>query len=97
VDLAPIRALAEAPARRRERTTAPGPGWEIAGLTRETTSLLRDLAERSLEALGVTADEAGIADEMQRHLQKIAAGLTSGARMEHQLRDVLRAAIAEYD
>lgn len=97
VDLAPIRALAEAPARRREPSRPAPPAREIAGLTRETLGLLRDLAERSLEALGVSADEAGIAAEMQRHLRIIAPGLTSGARMEQQLRDVLRAAIAEYD
>jgi hypothetical protein len=97
VDLAPIRALAEAPARRRERAATTPPAREITGLTRETTALLRDLAERSLEALGVSADDEGIADEMQRHLQKIAPGLTSGARMEQQLREVLRVAIAEYD
>jgi len=97
VELAPIRALAEASPRRRERASASPPQREIAGLTRETTGLLRDLAERSLNALGVTGGEADIADEMQRHLRMIAPGLSSGPRMEHQLRDVLRAAIAEYD
>lgn len=97
VELAPIRALAEAPARRRERARALPPEREIAGLTRETTRLLRDLAERSLDALGVTGGEADVTDEMQRHLRMIAPGLSSGPRMEHQLRDVLKAAIAEYD
>lgn len=96
VELAPIRALAEAPARRRERAPTQAQR-EIPGLTRETTRLLRDLAERSLEALGVTGGEADITNEMQRHLRMIAPGLSSGPRMEHQLRDVLRAAIAEYD
>jgi len=97
VELAPIRALAEVPARRRERAATSPAQREISGLTRETTRLLRDLAERSLEALGVTGGEADIADEMQRHLKVIAPGLSSGPRMEQQLRDVLRAAIAEYD
>ena len=96
VELAPIRALAEAPARRRERGST-APTRTIGGLNRETTGLLRDLAERSLDALGVTGDEARVADEMQRHLRIIAPGLGSGARMEQQLREVLRAAIAEYD
>lgn len=95
VELAPLRALTEAPARRRERL--PSPAREIQGLTRETTTLLRDLAERSLESLGFIGDEASIADEMQRQLRFIAPGLVSGPRMEQQLRDVLRAAIAEYD
>lgn len=96
VELAPLRALVEAPARRRE-TRAVRPAQEILGLSRETTGLLRDLAERSLDALGVASDETRIADEMQRHLRIIAPSLTSGPRMEQQLREVLRAAIAEYD
>ena len=97
VELAPLRALAEAPARRREPPRRPNMEQQIAGLTSETTQLLRDLAERSLDALGVASDERRVADEMQRHLRFIAPGLTSGSRMEQQLRDVLRAAIAEYD
>lgn len=97
VELASIRALAEAGSRRRERPAQSPASREIPGLTRETTGLLRDLAERSLDALGVTGNEARIADEMQRHLRTIAPGLSSGPRMEQQLREVLRAAIAEYD
>lgn len=97
VELAPIRALSEAPKRRRERAPPRSVRQEISGLTRETNSLLRDLAERSLDALGVAYDDAGIADEMQRQLGMIAPGLTPGTRKEHQLREVLRAAIAEYD
>ena len=97
VELAPVRSLADAPARRRERAAPPPSAAEIHGLSRETTGLLRDLAERSLNALGVVGDEKSIADEMHHQLRVIAPGLTEGARMEQQLRDVLRAAIAEYD
>jgi len=97
VELAPLRALSDAPHRRREPRASAETGLEIHGLTRETTGLLRDLAERSLDALGVAPDEARIADEMHRQLRVIAPGLSSGPRMEQQLRDVLRAAIAEYD
>jgi hypothetical protein len=97
VELAPIRALSEAPKRRRERESSTAASPEISGLTRDTNALLRDLAERALDALGVAYDDAGIADEMQRQLRIIAPGLSSGSRMEQQLREVLRAAIAEYD
>jgi hypothetical protein len=97
VELAPLRALAEVPKRRRERGSRNVATRDISGLTRETNALLQDLAERSLDALGVTYDDAGIADEMQRQLRVIAPGLTAGPRMEQQLREVLRSAIAEYD
>lgn len=97
VELAPLRALAEAPARRRERPQAQPLATDLHGLTRATMALLRDLAERSLDMLGVQGSEAQVVDEMHRHLRKIAPGLSSGPRMEDELRDALRTAIAEYD
>ena len=69
----------------------------IEGLHGDTVALLRDLAERSLDALGVAASDRRIADEMQRHLAKIAPALPGGARMEEHLRSALRSAIADYD
>ena len=96
VALAPLRTLAEAPVRQRDRRPAPKAA-EIHGLSSETTALLRDLAERSLHALGVVPDERAIEDEMHRHLRLIAPGLTAGAGMEKQLRDAIRAMIADYD
>lgn len=96
VELAPLRTLSEAPRRGRDRRTAP-PAAEIHGLSGETTSLLRDLAERSLDALGVTGDDRAIEDEMHRHLRILAPGLPSGAGMETQLRAAIRAMIADYD
>jgi hypothetical protein len=96
VELAPLRALAEAPARRRDRSTVRD-GPEIHGLSRETTALLRDLAERSLDSLGVTANARNIDDEMYRHLRALAPGLPAGTAMEKQLCDAIRAMIAEYD
>ena len=97
VELAPLRSLSEAPARRRDRAEAVPATQMIQGLDRETVALLRDLAERSLDALGVAASDRRIADEMQRYLSKIAPALPAGARMEDHLRSALRAAIAEYD
>lgn len=97
VQLAPVRSLVDSPLRRRERERTPAPGVELPGLTRETTDLLRALAECSLEALGVSADERTVADEMHRHLKVIAPAVPGGIHMEDELRSALRAAIAEYD
>jgi hypothetical protein len=96
VELAPLRTLAEAPPRRRDRRAAPEP-TAIHGLSPETTVLLRDLAERSLDSLGVTADAAAIEDEMHRHLRLLAPGLSGRAAVDDQLRAAIRAMIAEYD
>ena len=96
VELAPLRALAEAPARRRDRSR-PREVAEIHGLSRETTALLRDLAERSLDSLGVATDDRAIRDEMHRHLRLLAPGLTAGSGQEQQLREAIRALIADYD
>lgn len=97
IQMAPIRALVEAPRRRREHQRRPEPRATITGLSADSVRLLRDLAERSLDALGVDATDTRLADEMQRHLRVIAPSLPGGERMELQLRTVLRAAIAEYD
>jgi hypothetical protein len=97
VRLAPLRTLFEAPARRGEAARTDAAAIEIHGLTRETTALLHDLAERSLDALGVAADDARTSDEMHRHLRMMAPALAPGPDMEEQLRAALRAAMSEYD
>jgi hypothetical protein len=96
VELAPLRALVDAPARRREPPRTPAV-TNIQGLSQDTVRLLRDLAARSLDALGVSHTEPRIADEVGRHLRAIVPGLSAGDQMEEQLRTALRAAIAEYD
>jgi hypothetical protein len=98
VELAPIRALSDAPLRKREPATLlPQSSPDIHGLGRDTKGLLRDLAERSLDELGIASDEARISDEMQRQLRLLVPALTAGPGMEEQLRAALRAAIADYD
>lgn len=97
VQLAPLRALMEAPARNRDRHASSAPRVEIHGLTKETVDLLRQLAERSLDVLGVSHDEATVGDEMHRHLSAIAPALPSTGRSEEQLRSALRAAMRAYD
>jgi hypothetical protein len=97
VQMAPIRALVEAPARRRERPQTGASPVTLEGLSHDTIQLLRDLAERSLNSLGVAATDHGLTDEMHRHLRLILPSLSGGERMEAQLRAALKSAMAEYD
>lgn len=97
IELAPLRALAEAIPRKRDRGALRSNPSDVHGLSSESNALLRALAERSLDALGVTHAESRIADEMQRQLKGIVPGLRGGVQMEGDLNAALRAAIAEYD
>ena len=96
VELASLRALTDAPRRRREEPSRPHER-DIQGLGAESIRLLRDLAERSLDALGVQINDTRVRDEMHRQLSALAPGLSSGPRLERRLQEALRAAIAEYD
>jgi hypothetical protein len=95
VALAPLRALSEAAARRRDPRRNQ-PAFAFEGLSTGTVSLLRDLAERSLDSLGVNGDDDRIRDEMHRHLRVLAPALVGG-NVDEDLQAVLRRAIAEYD
>jgi hypothetical protein len=95
VTLAPLRALSEAAARRRDPQRAP-PAFAFEGLSPDAISLLRVLAERSLDSLGVQPHDDRIRDEMHRQLRVLAPGL-GGTSVEHELLAVLRRALAEYD
>ena len=95
VTLAPLRALAEVAARRRE-PREDQTVFQFEGLSSDTLSLLRDLAERSLDSLGVEPEGARVQDEMHRYLRVLAPGLGAG-HLDHDLQAVLRRAIAEYD
>jgi hypothetical protein len=97
VQIAPIRAMVEAPPRRRERQRESDTSRILEGLSPEIVRLLRDLAERSLDALGVAATERRLVDEMQRHLRYIVPSLPGGEQMEPTLKAALQSALAEYD
>lgn len=99
VTLAPLRSLAEAAPRRRDPLahTPAGPSLRFHGLSQETLVLLRDLAERSLDTIGVDPDGARVTDEMHRYLRVLSPGLPGGDGMESALRSALRAALAEHD
>lgn len=92
VQLAPIRTLLESSA----ATAITRPALSVAGLDRQTNELLRELAERSLDALGVTATAARVEDEMHRHLRTLVPAI-SGPEVEASLRQAIRTALSEYD
>jgi hypothetical protein len=100
VTLAPVRELWDAAKRRRPAEAPPPPPEPSAleALDGETRALLRQLAERSLEMLGVRGDrDAFVAGEMLRQFGALAASLPQGPRRDERLRDALRLALEQYD
>jgi hypothetical protein len=100
VTLAPVRALFEAPRRRRER----GPMAELplpetlAALDEETQVQLRELALVSLEALGVRSPtHTQIEDEMQRQFAALASSIVDNDDREALLQQAMMRAKEEYD
>ncbi|SRR5881394_1027750 len=96
VQLAPLRAMLEAPNRRGGRKRVPA-SVAIDGLSKEANDLLRQLAERSLDALGVEVSEQRILDEMHRHLGAIVPSLGTSGDLDARLCSAISNAIADYD
>ena len=99
VALAPMRALLDAAPRRREQTPVPAPAAPVtlATLDDETRRLLRDLAERSLDALGVRDRGPFMENEMLRLFGSLAATVAPGPERERRLREAVRAAMSDYE
>jgi hypothetical protein len=101
VHLAPLRALLEAPRRRRESATprrSAGEMASIAGLTPETRRQLERLAVRSLETLGAgTLDESFIAAEMRRQFGLLAAAIPPVADRDRRLASAIDHALREFE
>ena len=99
VTLATMRAMLDAPARRREQTPPPRPAAPptLVALTDETRQALRVLAERSLDALGVRDRTPFLEGEMLRLFGSLAATVPEGPDRERRLRAAIRAAMSEYD
>ena len=99
VTLAPMRALLDAVSRRREQTPMPAPAEPVtlAALDGETRRLLRDLAERSLDALGVRDRGPFTESEMLRLFGSLAATVPPGPDRERRLRAAVRSAMSEYE
>ena len=98
VTLAPLRALLEAPARRR--TPVPPPSRRkpnILGLKPETRDRLRYLAGRAIDALGVKgASESQLDNEMERQFSMIARTAPAGADADKWVDAAISRALREY-
>lgn len=102
VTLAPMQALLEAPRRRRERTPAPKPAApeSLEALGEETRLLLRHLAERVLDALGVQDRDPFMEGEMLRQFGILAGTIPrelAGPERERALQRAVRRALDDYE
>ena len=99
VTLAPVRAMFDAASRRREQTPLPPPATPptLDALGDDTRQLLRALAERSLDALGVRDRTPFMESEMLKLFGSLAATVPEGPDRERRLRTAIRAAVSEYD
>ncbi len=99
IKLGSIASLLEAPRRKHDRTSSrslPDP-QALAGLDGPTLSLLRQLAVRSLETLGVREPEKFIEAEMLSKFNSLASAVTAGPEGETRLREVISAALEQLD
>ena len=92
--------LLEAPRRDRDRNEPSIESHSAAALGAlepSTRTLLRQLAERSLAALGTDLPVHFVDAEMLRQFSLLAAGITPGTGGEERLRRALAQAIDEMD
>ena len=99
VTLAPLQALWESPRRKRGRGVAPMPPSppSLESLDAETRSTLRNLAERSLEGLGIKDTDAFVPGEMLRQFGAIAATVGEAPDRDRRLAAAVRAALAQHE
>jgi hypothetical protein len=94
--LAPLSALRAAPRRRGERPPAPpSDPRELGALDPETRRMLRELALRSLDELGIEDRRRFVESEMLRQFALLAPGVPAGPRREQRLRDAIALALSE--
>lgn len=92
IQLASITAMVDAPRRKRQKGETTQ-SRSVLVLSQGNGRLLRDLAERSLEALGVKQTAAFMETEMERQLRAIMSAIGDGPDKEPKLRAALRAAL----
>src|SRR5512133_2691362 len=92
---APLSALWESPRRNRGRGIAPPPATppSLEDLDEDTRVMLRNLAERALEGLGLKDTAAFLQGEMLRQFGAIAATIGDAPGREARLRTAIRAAL----
>ena len=99
VTLAPMKAMLDAVSRRREQTPPPKPAAPptLDALEDHTRALLRALAERSIDALGVRDRTPFMEGEMLRLFGALAGTVPEGPDRERRLRMAIQSAMSEYD
>lgn len=100
VTFAPVRALFEAPKRRREVTppVAAAAPAALSALDPETHLIMRELAAAMLASLGVLAPtRAMVEDEMCRQFAQLSAGLPSNDDREAVLQQAALRALEEFE
>jgi len=99
VSLAPVSALWKSPRRTSERVPLPQPPAppSLSGLDEESRVLLRNLAERVLEGLGVKDTSAFLEGEMLKQFGTIAARIGDAPAREQRLKAAIRAAMEEHE
>jgi hypothetical protein len=99
VMLGSISSLLDVPRRKRDRAlvaTPPDPK-SLAELEASTLSLLRQLAVRSLESLGVRHPEKFVEAEMLSKFNSLAGAIAPGVEGEARLRAAMSAALDQLD
>ncbi|HMA03343.1 MAG TPA: hypothetical protein VKP02_13325 [Gemmatimonadaceae bacterium] len=98
VTFAKLNAVRDAPQRSRNpHEPPPRDPASLAALEPETRAILRLLARRAIEELGAEPKPSFVEQEMLAQFAAAAPGVPDGADREQRLRDVLRAALHEYD
>jgi hypothetical protein len=99
VRLGSITSLLDAPRRKRDSKSSGlvSNPKSLEGLESSTLSLLRRLAIRSLESLGIREPAAFIEAEMVSKFNSLAGGITPGPEGESRLRDAITAALDHLD
>ncbi|MEP6491588.1 MAG: Smr/MutS family protein [bacterium] len=99
VTLAPVSALWESPRRNRGRgviEATPSPP-SLDDLDAETRTLLRNLAERALEGLGIKDTATFLQGEMLKQFGAIAASVGDAPGRETRLRAAIRASLDQHE
>lgn len=99
VELAPVSALWESPRRNAGRGIAPPPRTppSLDDLDEESRIMLRNLAERALEGLGIKDTGEFLQGEMLRQFGALAATLGNEPGREERLRAAIRAALSQHE
>lgn len=99
VRLAPVSALWESPKRNRGRGVAAPPRTppSLDSLDDETRQLLRNLAERALEGLGIKDTATFLEGEMLKQFGAIAATIGEAPKREERLKAAIRLAMDQYE